>query len=222
MAKTIIHCIADHPQVVAFVDSLPEDPERDRLADTYRHLAAEYLAIASRSSEVKARIEAVTNDLIDTEGKARDALRTELAGLGAELDAIPRMRALIARRYAEALGAWGTLLRAEALRAYNAAADQVIRLQTEGRPHITTLDTLDQSIGLRDANQDRYDTATREKARLAREHEPFQARKDAGKNVMTIIDGMIELHFGDMAGGRGTVFASEIARFVGNVEKQAA
>lgn len=214
-------CVADRPEVSTFVDSLPADPERDRLAAEYRRLTAAYLASGQRANVIRPRIEDIVDALIDATGKQRDTLLAEYVTLGAELDLLPKLRSQVAWQYAEALSAWARYVRGQVVQEYDQAATEIGRLTTALSAPELRVFRLDQSTGLRDANQAEYAQAQQDVSRIRAEMRPHLARQAEARQVQSFIEITLNTYFGDATRSHG-VQPEAIDRFVRHIEKLAA
>ncbi|MDQ3653978.1 MAG: hypothetical protein M3457_02715 [Chloroflexota bacterium] len=214
MAKDILHCIADRGEVVAFLAALPEDPERDRLAAEYRRLSAAYEQVGRRANALAPRLDASVDDLIDATGKRREALLAEYVSLSTELDALPRLRSAMARKFAHALNAWVRHVRPQVVQEHDRRAADAVQLTRDLAPYGALVERFDQSPTLRAVNQQQYDEAWRELARLR----PCVARQQEARQVVDLIDMTTTKYFGSATPPNGAT----IDRFVSATARPAA
>ncbi|MGI8404629.1 MAG: hypothetical protein ACR2OE_07675 [Thermomicrobiales bacterium] len=219
--KTTYPCTADRPELLAFVASLPDDPERDRLIADYRRLADAYVTIVARAGEIQPRVDAVVTAMLDADGQRRETLLAEYASLAGELDLQPRLRSQVARAFAGALTAWASSVRAQAVRAHQDADREITRIVRELTPHRKQVAELEQSAGLQAANQERFDRAQADIARLLREMQPCRARQNQAQRIVDMIDLAVSRAFGDDCRLLGPT-PLHIERFVAAQAKQAA
>lgn len=221
MKEHTYHCIADRPEVSTYIDTLPADPERDRLTAEYRRLSTAYVASGQRADVIKPRIDQIVDGLIDAEGKEREKLLGEYVTLGAELDLVPTLRSQVARRFAESLNAWARYVRGQVVQEQNAIVAKLNRLADELDPPLRKVHRLDQSTRLRDDNQSEYAQASEAATRIRGEMQPYRARHDATRQVLTFIEFEMGRYFGESA-RTTSAQQSDIDRFVRHVEKMAA
>lgn len=195
--KTTYPCTADRPELLAFVASLPDDPEREQLTADYRRWTAAYATIVARAGEIQPRVDAVVTAMLDADDQRREILGAEYASLAGELELQPRLRSQVARAFAGALSAWASAVRAQAVRAHQEADREITRIVRELTPHRKQVAELSQSTGLQAANQERFDRAQADITRLLRDMQPCRARQHQAQRVVDLVDLAVSRAFGD-------------------------
>ncbi len=214
---TTVHSDIHHPDVGAFLATVPEDTELTQLTATYAEALGRLQRTRERESEAHQRITAINQELVDAEGKEYERLLTERALLLQQLDATPTVLAELQRRLVLADLAYLRRIAIVARDEYKRCEAELAAPHAEIRDIVRSLE-LDDSRYARAAilsDEDRAGFLQR-RDELAKQMQPTLQQQQRAELVHGIAVSTARMRYGDdvdlMAAGRWPDIAARVVR----------
>jgi len=121
----------NHPNIVAFLATLPPDAERDRVRQAYAEADAQRLALKERETSAPRELQEVDIALLTATGKARQELYARRQALKTDIETLPTHKTIVRNIHSQAQFAYLAAVRVQALAVAAAAQAELDPIRAE-------------------------------------------------------------------------------------------